>query len=242
MIIADISEFQGIIDYNKLISKVDGVIMRLGYTGWGSFHSQTKDNRFDINYKGLVGKTRIGVYYFTLAYDMDIAKREADFIYNVVKDKPLDYPVYLDCEPQERSVEWTRCSRADRTRNIRYIVDYLKEKGIKCGIYGSTYYLNTWLDMNKFLDCSVWVAEYGLKCHYLMPYDLWQYTSSANGSSYGCQSQYIDLSNDFYVNDFTENEIAIAKDVIEGKYGNGQARKENLYSRIQSCVNYLLKK
>ena len=46
---------------------------------------------------------------------------------------------------------------------------------------------------------------------------------------------------------YTSLEIAVAKDVIKGKYGNGQARRLNLqlsgynYNRIQSCVNKILK-
>lgn len=46
---------------------------------------------------------------------------------------------------------------------------------------------------------------------------------------------------------YTAGEIAVAKDVIKGKYGNGQARRLNLqragydYSRIQTIVNKILK-
>ena len=46
---------------------------------------------------------------------------------------------------------------------------------------------------------------------------------------------------------YTAAEISVAKDVIKGKYGNGQARRLNLqragydYNRIQSCVNKILK-
>ena len=46
---------------------------------------------------------------------------------------------------------------------------------------------------------------------------------------------------------YTAAEIAVAKDVIKGKYGNGQARRLNLqragydYNRIQGLVNKILK-
>ena len=46
---------------------------------------------------------------------------------------------------------------------------------------------------------------------------------------------------------YSDQEIKVAKDVIKGKYGNGQARRLNLqragydYNRIQSCVNKILK-
>ena len=46
---------------------------------------------------------------------------------------------------------------------------------------------------------------------------------------------------------YTAAEIAVAKDVIKGKYGNGQARRLNLqkagydYSRIQGLVNKILR-
>ena len=35
---------------------------------------------------------------------------------------------------------------------------------------------------------------------------------------------------------------AFAKDVINGKYGVGQQRKENIYNAVQNRVNELLKK
>ena len=46
---------------------------------------------------------------------------------------------------------------------------------------------------------------------------------------------------------YTAEEIKVAKDVIKGKYGNGQTRKNNLqragydYSRIQGLVNKILR-
>lgn len=46
---------------------------------------------------------------------------------------------------------------------------------------------------------------------------------------------------------YTDQEIKVAKDVIKGKYGNGQTRRNNLkkagydYNRIQGLVNKILK-
>ena len=46
---------------------------------------------------------------------------------------------------------------------------------------------------------------------------------------------------------YTDKEIQVAKDVIKGKYGNGQTRKNNLiragydYNRIQGLVNKILR-
>ena len=46
---------------------------------------------------------------------------------------------------------------------------------------------------------------------------------------------------------YSDQEIKVAKDVIQGKYGNGQTRRHNLakagydYNRIQGLVNKILR-
>lgn len=40
---------------------------------------------------------------------------------------------------------------------------------------------------------------------------------------------------------FTEGEILMAKDVLKGKYGNYPYRKDRIYDKVQSAVNWLLK-
>ena len=45
------------------------------------------------------------------------------------------------------------------------------------------------------------------------------------------------------VNNSVDNSVTLfAKDVINGKYGNGNARKENIYKTVQNEVNNILKK
>lgn len=45
------------------------------------------------------------------------------------------------------------------------------------------------------------------------------------------------------VNNYVDNSITLfAKDVISGKYGNGNARKENIYKTVQNEVNNILNK
>lgn len=42
--------------------------------------------------------------------------------------------------------------------------------------------------------------------------------------------------------EITDNERAIAKDVISGKYGNGVERKDNIYKAVQRAVNEALRR
>ena len=50
-------------------------------------------------------------------------------------------------------------------------------------------------------------------------------------------------SNSHTVNNSVDNSVKLfAKDVINGKYGNGNARKENIYKTVQSEVNNILNK
>lgn len=194
-LVLDLSTYQGTVDFSKMKSAgVEGVILRCGYTGYGSM-LPTTDAKFEAYYKGASeAGLPIGVYYFTLATSEELAVKEANFVLNLVKDKELLLPIYVDVEAQNNSVAWTNLSKSDRTKFVAKFCDTIEKAGYYVGIYGSTSWLNNKLDMSSLKAYDVWVAQYNTRCTYTGNYGMWQYSSKGNGATYGCSSTYVDMN------------------------------------------------
>jgi hypothetical protein len=64
--IIDISQFQPVVDYAKIAKEIDGIIVRIGYRGYGSAGTLVKDNKFDTHMTGIVkNKIPYGFYFFS---------------------------------------------------------------------------------------------------------------------------------------------------------------------------------
>ena len=89
----DVSEFQGHIDWERVCKEVDFAILRAGY-GSGNV-----DECFHENAKGC---TRTGVpfgaYWFSYAYTEEMARKEADYICDLVSHYMPTYPICFDFE------------------------------------------------------------------------------------------------------------------------------------------------
>lgn len=245
--IIDLSHHNTITDWNKVKSAVEGVILRMGYTGYGSGKCV-----YDKKYKDYLREVKAlnmlyGLYYFPQSITVDEAVKEAEFIYNEVKDQQLLLGLWLDsehAEPVNKSGRADKLTRADRTTFLHIIIEYLKERGIPCGVYASTSWLYNNLDMNMLKDVPVWVAQWKAQCEYKGNYILWQYSNKGIipgivGSvdlnvlhSGPVQTEDQELDNAITV---------IAKRVIAGRFGEGhERRKENIYSLIRKKVNDII--
>lgn len=177
--IIDISSYQSpfTINYDTLAKEIDGVILRVGFTGWGTGKDCNKDNTFETHYRNLKKRgVQVGCYYYSCADTVEEAKNEAEFVYKNIKDKVFEYPIYFDTEDQHHQA---KASKAQLTKVAKAFLEYLEDKGYFVGIYGSASWLNNQLIMNDLKDYSVWVAHYGVdKPNYSKPYDMHQYTSS----------------------------------------------------------------
>lgn len=82
----DISSSQTIVDYAKLKSKIDGIIIKLGFTGYGTnkpaFSDGWKTHFNNLKDKGI----DLGVYYFTIAYTEEMVDLETDWVIKQLKE------------------------------------------------------------------------------------------------------------------------------------------------------------
>lgn len=241
-ILIDVSEFQGRIDWEKVMHHIDGAILRCGY---GIDCEEQDDEQFKRNADEC---TRLGipfgVYLYSYAKTNMQAKLEADHVLRLIKPYKLSYPVYLDLEESgtaEGAVE-------------RAVIfgDIIEKAGYWCGIYANLYWWEMILKdgLERF---TKWVAQYYSKCEYTGTHlDIWQYTS--NGTVPGIRGN-VDM-NECYrdfpaeilgsveeVKPVKKTVAELVEEVLDGKWGNGEDRANRLnaagydYETVQNAVN-----
>lgn len=243
MKIIDVSVHQGKIDWNKVkAAGIEGVVIRAGY-GKGNI-----DKQFINNIEGAieVGLKYIGVYWFSYAYTIDMARREAQYVNDVCsayKNK-INLGVYFDWEYDSMNYAKKLNMKCDKTLITDMCLSFCKkitELGYKAGYYLNLDYSKNYIDESKLKDYRRWFARYVSErqadCY------LWQYTSNGKVSGISGAVDMNELMGVMNDKPQKKSNAEIAQEVIDGKWGNGLERKKNLeaagynYEAIQKLVN-----
>ena len=182
----DISYHNGEIDFSKIKSKVDFVIMRAGY---GNKTIDSKEVKFDIYYEeAKKNNIPVGTYWYCYAYTPEEALVEAKIFLNKVKGKKFEFPVYYDVEESEILDTWSDNVNA----LINTFCGKLEKNNYYCGLYSSSNYLNNLISEEVKQKYAIWVAHWNVdKPSYEGPWGIWQYTSDGNMD--GVESERLDL-------------------------------------------------
>ena len=262
----DVSVHNGTIDWQKVKSSgIDFAIIRAGY---GKLINQ-KDARFERNYAGATAHgIPVGAYWYSYAVTPDEAKQEAHVFLEAINGKNFEFPVYLDIEDGNTF----RTGKKNVNAIIKAFFDVMEKAGYWVGIYTSRSAVQTYISTENQQKYALWVAEWGAKCNYNGTYGMWQ--KSDKGSCKGitgnvdldeCYIDYPAIIKAAGKNGFTaanEKHTAdtapeppesllrpvseIARQVIEGEWGNGTERVQRLtaagydYKAVQAEVNRLL--
>lgn len=153
----DVSSHNGNINWNETRGDVDFVIFRMGY-------STTTDKKFVEYYKGAkaVGLA-MGGYWFSYALNVTQAIAEADACVALLKQYPLDLPVYYDFEDDTQ--RWAKdngiiYTKELRTSIIQAFCSRLKTKGYKVGVYFNQNYLYNFVNWNTLQKWPLWLAKW----------------------------------------------------------------------------------
>lgn len=169
----DVSEHQGIINWDKVKGQVDFAIIRVGY---GDNMTSQDDSQFKRNIQEC---TRlgipVGVYIYSYAVTIDHAKSEAEHVLRNIKGYKLDYPVYLDLEDEGTTGTLDNSVIASIAKTF---CDIIEAARYHVGIYANTYWFNNKLTSDIFNRYDKWVAEYNSNCNYRGNYGIWQFTDS----------------------------------------------------------------
>lgn len=268
LLVLDISKYQGTVNFKKLKSLVDGIIIRMGYRGYGSAGTLVTDPYFKTYVKGCVDNgIPFGLYFFSQAINASEGKAEADYTLDAIEAlgyKP-EFPIYIDTElGNGGNGRADNISKSARTSAVKAFCDRVEERGYFSGIYASTSWFYSKLNDGELLKYAHWVAHYANKCGYTGQYGMWQFTSTKtidgiNGSvdhNY-CYVDYPTIIKNAGLNGFKKIEDKedtpvlksvedIANEVLNGTWGNGENRKLALakagydYQAVQAKVNELL--
>lgn len=167
----DVSSYQGKIDWSKVKPYIDFAIIRCG---WGNNLKRQDDVYFERNAENCK-KLNIpfGVYLFSYATNIDDAKSEVEHTLRLVKNKKLEYPIFLDVEskrqmslPKEKLIEI-----------VKYYCEEIEKNGYYVGIYSSLDRFKSNLDSKELDKFDKWIAQWNDKLTYNGKAGMWQYTS-----------------------------------------------------------------
>lgn len=166
----DVSEHQGVIDWNKV--NTDFAIIRAGY---GREISQ-KDKQFDNNYKGCKAKNiPCGAYWYSYATTPEDAKKEAAVCLEVLKGKQFEYPIFFDIEEKRQFT----LGKAACSEIAKAFLETVEKSGYFVGIYSSQSHLESYINEDIRKRYAVWVAHYGVsKTTYKGDFGMWQKSST----------------------------------------------------------------
>lgn len=258
----DISSYQKGISFDAIKNSVNFLILRAGFTGWGTGVSYNKDNCFENFYNQAKNRgIPVGAYWYSCANTYQKGVNEANYMYdNCLKGKQFEYPIYIDVEDTHHQVG----NKIGVTQAIKGFCETLEAKGYYVGIYAS--------DISGFQDkmnigelnaYDKWVARYGSIPKYVSSYGMWQSSSSGRINGYNgnldtdvAYKDYPSIIKSNGLNGYTGSTVTptpvaksndeIANEVIAGVWGNGEDRKNRLtnagynYDIIQGIVNQKL--
>lgn len=243
----DVSHHKGNINWNKVKPNIDFVILRLGWVGNKNNH--TIDEKFEEYYRQCKKlNIPLGVYVYNYCNSEDAAISGARWAINKLANKTLELPVYFDMEDDS-----IKDLGKDKLTNICIAFNSEIEKtGLWAGVYSNLYWYNNYLNKDKIKKLyTTWIAHYTTGIDkYKGEYDMWQNSSTGKiaGISSDVDTDYLYRDLISQIGDITPTNpddriLRLANEVISGKYGNGEARKQALgsdYAAVQAKVNELM--
>ncbi len=248
----DVSGIQGNIDFKRVkAGGVDFVIIKAGYS------TSTVDT-WEINFANAKNNgMKVGAYWYSYASSIEEGLDEAKAFVKALKGKQLDFPVYLDLEEKSQFDK----GKGFCTQLVETFCGELEKAGYYAGVYCSTYWYTNFVEESVREKRPAWIADYRDKCYYTGTYGIWQYDAAeVYGVENVCDRDfgYVDYSayikerglngysKEIVPPDIRKTVDELAREVINGLWGNGQERADRLeaagysYNDVQARVNELL--
>ncbi len=171
----DVSEHNGVINWDIAKNSINFAILRLGWIGNKNNH--TLDKQFERNYAECkrLG-IPVGIYVYCYCTSVETAKAGANWTTKQLQGKNIELPVYIDME--DASI--ANCGRDVLTNICIAFNTIVEQNGKWAGVYANQNWFNNYLnkeELKKRYTC--WIASYkkGIGC-YKGEYDIWQNSSS----------------------------------------------------------------
>ena len=250
----DVSHYQKKIDWSKAKKVVDYAIVKIGE---GRYSNQ-KDEYFERNYaecKRL--NIPIGVYSYAYAQSVTEAKEEAKRVIEWLNGRDLDLPVYYDME----DARMQKLGKYVLTEIATAFCREIEQAGYWAGIYANLNWYNNYIDYEKLRKMfTLWIADVDNTTNqtkYEGRFDMFQYSwlGKVDGiiANVDMDVMYRNLIEDIKkskankVLNNKKSDDEIIKEIMEGKWGNGEERKQKLqsagyeYNSIQQKINEIIR-
>jgi len=249
----DVSGAQGIVDWDTVRPQIDFAILKLGNIGDGTkfwLSDYFERNYYECQRLGIP----VGLYLYCYTNEIENAEQAAREVVNYLQDKKIQLPVYIDMEDAEIAVEGR-----DKLTNICIAFNAIIEQaGLWAGVYANINWFNNYLNKDEIKRrYTTWAAHFGVSPYkYIGEYDILQYSSSGSvegiNENVDMNEMYRDLISEISGNiphpepapePTKKSNEEIADEVIAGRWGNGQERKDRLteagynYDEVQAIVN-----
>lgn len=134
------------------LSKYDFVILRASY-------GENTDKKFEyFADKCEQLKIPYGVYCYDYALDDSQARAEAEYVYNLIKDRNVQLGVWFDMEDADNYKKKAGVLTKERCSfSCKVFCDYMSAKGYYTGVYTSTSWLGTFVETTY----PLWIANWG---------------------------------------------------------------------------------
>ena len=167
----DVSVYQGDIDWAQV--KAAGIYAAVIRAGYGRYIEQ-EDLKFRQNYTNARDAGMpVGVYWYSYAKTPEQAQLEADICLQVLGDRALQMPLYMD-------QEWADTPAACRTACAVAFLDRIRER--HAGLVGyytyTSYFASVDVPTIQAHADTIWLADYRQSYDKTIPRDMHQYSSS----------------------------------------------------------------
>lgn len=228
----DISEFNGNVDIAALKGQIDFVIIRCGY---GSDYEYQDDTEFEANVRKCeAAEIPYGVYLYSYAQTVEMAKSEAAHTLRLLSGKRPLYGVWYDVEDSALP------TGEQLIDNIIAYCDAVQAAGYYCGIYSFLYLMQTRLNNPRLAAYDRWVAQWNDTLDYTGDAGMWQFTNNGmlNGKRFDMNRAFRDypsIIRGMEGTDMTRDEVAeLARNEAERVYQANETR----YRTIDSLPNW----
>lgn len=188
--IADVSENNGVIEWQKTAKQVDGAIVRVGYRGWGGGNIVRDGKAREYLVLAQAQGLPLGLYFVTQAVTEQEAIAEADACADMAKDIPLRLPVFWDTELAGGANGRGRADNLTPEKRTDLALAFAarcRQLGLRPGVYCSDNWMIARMQAQRLRkeDVCIWIASYpgrpGLPdVPPKSQWDGWQYTDQGS--------------------------------------------------------------
>lgn len=174
----DVSEHQGIINWERVKPQIDFAMLRAGY-GKGNVDKQFARNLAECERLGIP----VGVYWFSYALSPEMARAEANYCIAAIKGHKITYPVCWDYEYDSVSYS-QKCGVAPTPAlaqaMAKAFLDEVEATGYFAANYSNNDFIGRFFGADLHKRYALWLASWPNNVDPAKPPEgcmIWQYTS-----------------------------------------------------------------